>query len=52
MFPNGKCIFLLRDPRDVRALLKNDRQPLPKLSDSIFASLVPICQISKKKFQK
>jgi hypothetical protein len=40
MFPNGKCIFLLRDPRDVLCSFKRmTTNPWPGYLDAIFASL-------------
>ena len=55
MFPNGKCIFLLRDPRDVLCSFKKmTTNPWPDYLDSIFASLGAFQQASylKKKISK
>lgn len=55
MFPNGKCIFLLRDPRDVLCSFKKmTDNPYPNYLDSIFASLgaFQYAKFLKKKISK
>ena len=48
MFPNGKCIFLLRDPRDVLCSFKRmTTNPWPNYLDAIFASLGAFQQASQ-----
>lgn len=47
MFPKGKCIFLLRDPRDVLCSYKKmTTNPFPNYLDTIFASLGAFQQAS------
>ncbi len=55
MFPDGKCIFLLRDPRDVLCSFKKmTDNPWPNYLDSIFASLgaFQYAEFLKKKISK
>ncbi len=48
MFPNGKCIFLVRDPRDVLCSFKRmTTNPWPDYLDGIFASLGAFQQASR-----
>ena len=47
MFPQGKCIFILRDPRDVLCSFKRmTTNPSPGYMDAIFASLGAFQQAS------